>query len=52
MPTYIPKVCPADEIWMVDLTLRIDMLPGPDHHGLSGRHIDERWLARIGVWDP
>jgi hypothetical protein len=52
VPTYIPKVGPANEIRVVDLTLRIDMLSRSNNHSLGRSDIDERRLARIGMRNP
>lgn len=48
----IPKCRPADQIWMVDLPLRIDVLARAHNHGLSRRHVDQRRLARVGMRHP
>lgn len=50
--TYIPKVCPVHQIWMVDLALRVDMLTRADHHGLGGCDVDDGRLARVCVRNP
>lgn len=50
--TYIPEVSPADEVRMVDLSLRVNMLPRPYDHGLGRGDINERRLPWVGVRDP
>lgn len=50
--THIPKCRPADQIWMVDLPLRIDVLARAHNHGLSRGHVDQRRLARVGMRHP
>lgn len=49
---YIPKLSPADEIWVIDLTLRVDVLPGSNHDGFGGCDVYEGRLARICVRNP
>lgn len=50
--TYIPKITPASQIWVVDLALRVDMLTRTDHHGLRWRDIRQRCLPRIRMRHP
>lgn len=51
-PTYIPKLNPTDEVGVVHLPLRIDVLSGSHHHGLIGRDVDERSFPRVRVRHP
>lgn len=50
--TYIPEVGPANEIRMVNLSLRVDMLSWPHDHGLGGSNVYERRLSWVCVRDP
>ena len=49
---FIPERGPADEVWMIDLPLRINMLARPHYHGLGRRHVNERRLAGVCVRNP
>lgn len=37
---------------MIDLSLRVDMLAGPNDHGVCGGHVGERRLSGVSVRDP
>lgn len=50
--TYIPEVSPANEVGMVNLSLRVDVLPWPHDHGLCGGNVYERRLSWVSVRDP
>lgn len=50
--TNIPKLGPSDEVRMVDLPLRVYMLPWPDSHRVCRRNINQRGLSRVGVRHP
>lgn len=50
--TNIPKLCPSDEVRMVDLALRINMLPRPDSHRIRRRDVDQGRLSRVGMRHP
>lgn len=50
--TYIPIVYPVHQIWVVDLSLWINMLSRANNHRFGRRDIDERRLAGICVRDP
>ena len=49
---YIPKLCPSYEIWMVHLTLGVDMLSWADHHCFGRRDVYQRRFTRVTVWYP
>jgi hypothetical protein len=50
--TYIPEVSPADKIRVVDLSLRVDVLPWPHDHCLGRGNVYERGLPWICVRNP
>ena len=50
--THIPECSPANQVGVVDLALRIDMLARSHHHILSRRHIGQRRLSWVCVRDP
>lgn len=50
--TYIPKVGPANKVWVINLTLWIDMLSWSNDHCLGRGDIDERRLSWIRMRNP
>lgn len=50
--TYIPEISPTDEIGMINLALRVNVLPWPHDHGVGRGDVYERWLSRVCVGNP
>lgn len=40
------------QVWKVDLSISIDVLPSPDHHSIGGLDEADRWIVRISVQQP
>lgn len=50
--THVPEASPTNEIGMIDLALRIDVLPRANHHRLCRGHVDQRRFSWICMRDP
>lgn len=50
--TNIPKLCPSDKVRMVDLALRINVLPRPNSHRIRRCDVDQGRLSRVGMRHP
>lgn len=48
----VPIRRPAGKVGMIDLTLGINVLAGPDHDVLGRGHVDQGGISRIGVGNP
>lgn len=51
-PTYIPKLWPANQVWMIYQALGIDMLSRANHHGFGRHNIDQWRFPWICVRNP
>lgn len=50
--THVPCLSPMRQIMMIYSPLECDMLSDADDHVLRRRHVDHRWLHRIGRGNP